>query len=475
MAGIQSNRLLPLIGGLVLLMALFVALRACSQDPLDPVTMTEVPRAPAPDADSPAETIRTLTAEVASMRERFSDLTAENERLRREAAAREQHLGQEVQSRVERAIREQQSAREGERRHLDAVMARIDQLSGRVAELAEGTTPDAFGNGGDIPVGLGLRPDDAARFGPQDRDRIVWIDPVGYEAGPRDTARVSTGQQRRQDETRVGRVADRVKLPDPIASHVRLDEQKPTPVYTVPRNATLIGSTAMTALVGRIPVRGAVQDPMPFKVITGPENLAANGITIPGVEGMIWSGTAVGDWTLSCVRGRLTSVTFVFEDGTIRTLPDPAPADEGGAGTDEPIGWISDARGYPCISGERITNAPAFLAQRIGLVSVQAAAEAAATAQTTTTVESGAATSAVTGDQTDFILGRTVSGGAAEVAEWLRERQEQSFDAVFATPGVELAIHVDRELRIDYDPLGRKVRHDHFTNETQSYQRLSLD
>ena len=67
-------------------------------------------------------------------------------------------------------------------------------------------------------------------------------------------------------------------------------------------------------------VRDQVRDPMPFKVITGDDNLAANGLTVPGVQGMVWSGTAVGDWTLSCVTGRLESVTFVFDDGTIRTI-----------------------------------------------------------------------------------------------------------------------------------------------------------
>ena len=100
----------------------------------------------------------------------------------------------------------------------------------------------------------------------------------------------------------------------------RLERLQPRPVYTVPRNATLIGSTAMTALVGRVPIQGQVRDPMPFKVITGAENLAANGLRVPGVQGMVWSGTAIGDWTLSCVTGRLDSVTFVFDDGTIRTL-----------------------------------------------------------------------------------------------------------------------------------------------------------
>ena len=65
---------------------------------------------------------------------------------------------------------------------------------------------------------------------------------------------------------------------------------------------------------------------MPFKIITGADNLAANGLTVPGVQGMVWSGTAVGDWTLACVTGRLDSVTFVFDDGTIRTLSSGRPA-----------------------------------------------------------------------------------------------------------------------------------------------------
>ena len=33
------------------------------------------------------------------------------------------------------------------------------------------------------------------------------------------------------------------------------------PVYTVPRNATLIGSTGMTALVGRVPIQGRCATP----------------------------------------------------------------------------------------------------------------------------------------------------------------------------------------------------------------------
>ncbi|EGH18019.1 hypothetical protein Pgy4_34231, partial [Pseudomonas savastanoi pv. glycinea str. race 4] len=90
------------------------------------------------------------------------------------------------------------------------------------------------------------------------------------------------------------------------------------------QNSTLMGSVAMSALIGRVPVDGTVNDPYPFKVLIGPDNLTANGIDLPDVAGAVASGTASGDWTLSCVRGQIKSLTFVFNDGTVRTLPAPA-------------------------------------------------------------------------------------------------------------------------------------------------------
>ena len=232
----------------------------------------------------------------------------------------------------------------------------------------------------------------------------------------------------------------------------------PIPSFTVPRNATLMGATAMTALLGRVPVRGEVHDPMPFKVITGHDNLAANGLSVPGVEGMIWSGTAIGDWTLSCVSGRLESVTFVFDDGTIRSISTDDREDQTGD-ANRPLGWISVARGIPCITGTRKSNAAAFLAQRIGVKAIEAAAEAAAAAQTTTVIrDSGAISGNVSGDSGAFVLGKTLSGGSNEIAQWLIARQAQSFDAVFVPAGARVAIHVDRALIIDLDPAGEETQ-----------------
>ncbi|WP_447444337.1 hypothetical protein [Pseudomonas aeruginosa] len=39
----------------------------------------------------------------------------------------------------------------------------------------------------------------------------------------------------------------------------------------------------MSALIGRVPVDGTVNDPYPFKILIGPDNLTANGIELPDV------------------------------------------------------------------------------------------------------------------------------------------------------------------------------------------------
>ena len=316
----------------------------------------------------------------------------------------------------------------------------------------------------DIPVGLGL---DGVGEGAVPTDSLIWIDPL--DAGDTDTTASGTNGLLQP----VGQYASGALASAREKTGNFTESLNPVrPVYTVPRNATLIGSTAMTALVGRVPVQGQVRDPMPFKVITGADNLAANGLTVPGVQGMVWSGTAIGDWTLSCVTGRLDSVTFVFEDGTIRTIFGDDRGNQRG-GSEKPLGWISDEQGIPCITGERKTNAPAFLTQRIGVMAIQAAAEAAASAETTSVVsDSGSVTSSVTGDTGTFVLGKTVSGGSDEVVKWLLERQSQSFDAVFVPAGTRIAIHVDRELPIDLDTTGRKLTHE---PTIDPYLRARLD
>jgi len=430
----RQNRLLPVLVGIVLLMLVLVAMRSCGRQEGSAV-LDAVPVATRPDADSPADTIETLTANVAAMTEELERLRASNKALRddnQDLFEESRAVRNEVQTQIERAL----SARDRDDAALDTeavdrLRQRVDALSAALSTGSRAADPNA------MPVGLGL-PTEAPS------SQLVWIEPLDQSApGVTDslTERLGGGSS-----TRSARATSTT------------DPGEPVPVYTVPRNATLMGATAMTALVGRVPVRGEVRDPMPFKIITGADNLAANGFTIPGLNGMIWSGTAIGDWTLSCITGRLESVTFIFDDGSIRSI---SSDDREGRDGDRSLGWISDARGIPCIGGERKSNAAAFLSQRIGVSLVEAAAQAAAAAETTTVIrDSGAISSTVAGDRGDYVLGKALADSSGEIAAWLAERQAQNFDAVFAPAGQQLAIHVDRELTLDHDIYGRRLVHD---------------
>ena len=449
MISTHQNRLVPVLVALLLaamVYALFKEHRATAtaSTPMSPHVNV------ASDADTPADTIKTLTANVAAMTAALDTLRQDNTALKKDnqsLAQQRTQLGEQLTQHVNQALATRDkhaSAEHSEReRVLSTLSARVDALADSVATIA---TPHA----NDIPVGLGL---DSA----SNPEALTWIEPLDATSPPTTTRSKLAGlaQSLTEDD------AEHTNAPNTPGN------DKPstvTPVYTVPRNATLMNATAMTALVGRIPVQGQVRDAMPFKVITGADNLAANGLTIPGVHGMVWSGTAVGDWTLSCVTGRLESVTFVFDDGTIRTISADDPTLEH-ADNKKSLAWISDAHGIPCISGTRKTNAPAFLAERIGVTAIGAAANAAASAQTTTSVsEFGSSQSTVTGNTGPYVLGKTLAGGSDEIAKWLLARQAQSFDAIFVPAGQAVAIHVDHELLIDLDTHGRKLAHAELAN-----------
>ena len=451
------NRLLPLLAGLLVVVAAFTGIRSCSVGEEHAVVLEAVPQASMPDADTPADTIKTLTANVSGMASQLNALRQDNAALQqenRELIEDRTRIESSIVSKLKGMLdeRDNESGTPETVSAIAALTGRLDALTRRFSERESAMSP----SNPPLPVGRGL---DALHLrtptGP------VWIEPLEHATLP--------GPDGVTAPTLPALERARPAL-SPLMERESEGDTGEVAVYTVPRNATLVGSVGMTALVGRIPVQGQVLDPMPFKVITGRDNLAANGLRIPGVEGMIWSGTAIGDWTLSCVSGQLESVTFVFGDGTIRTLSSDGnqSGDSGSPGTG-PLGWISDAWGVPCISGERKTSAHTYLAQRIGVMAMEAAGEAVAQAETTTLVsDSGVTSSVVSGRTGQYVLGKAASRGSDELARWLAERQSQSFDAVFVPAGVELAIHVDHALNIDYQPDGRKLHHETNLLHTQA-------
>ncbi len=440
----SPNLLVKVALGVVLFVVVAVMATRCSRDQAASVgvapTVGGEPLAPETAAalgiegDTPDDIVRTLIANVRETNERLATLEAANEILRDENA-RLRDMRDSVVSEVTRSLGDEAARLREENRGV--VADARDEVSGLRDEIERLLRSAPAAVRGGTAAGPGTA-------------ETVWLPPL--ERGAEDAGLLPWGAGP------AGAV--------PIGKdNGREDAPPPRPVYTIPKNATLVGARAFTALIGRVPVGEAarVTDPYFFKLTIGRDNLAANGHEIPELAYAVASGEAIGDWTLGCVAGDVTSLTFVFADGRIVTVPEAKDVSEGGAGTRAVrLGGLSDDHGNPCVSGERITNAAAYLGQGAAALTLGAAAEGLAAAQTRTYAGgvAGTATTVVDGNLGRYAAGRGLSGAAQEVARWLRERQAQEFDAVYVAPGARVAVHVDEELRIDYDPAGRLVRHE---------------
>jgi hypothetical protein len=256
-----------------------------------------------------------------------------------------------------------------------------------------------------------------------------------------------------------------------------LKQGKPAlvPYYTIPANSTSVRDKLMTALVGRIPVKGVVTDPYPFKIVISDDNLAANGLRIPHLLQMIVSGYCEGDLNLLSVRGWITSLTFVFDDGTISSTTSN-DNDIGNYTKTNSLGYLSDKYGNPFIRGKLITNAPAYLAGGVAINAGVGAANAFTQSQLThSTTLLGPTNTSVTGSPVNYITGQAASSAANSIQQWWHDREEQSFDAIYVAPMdeknhfVEIAVNFAKEIHIDYDPNGRKLNYAHHTTAHVSH------
>jgi integrating conjugative element protein (TIGR03752 family) len=429
------------------------------------------------EGDTPQDTLKTLVGRLNDIRHGQQELSKANEKLAKENEKLRQG-SQNVDGRISTAmagLKDEYSKREAQLQEKQASLtAKIGDLTSRLDEQATAAASKSSTDS-DIPLGLGLDGAGSASSGAtQGADGLMWVSPADMqEADPQHgkdkpsfaSSFLDDNPLTRQKAAYEQQVKGYTNEHGAAAAQAAID-----PAWTIPENSTLIGSRAMTALLGRIPLNGTVTDPYPFKVLIGKDNLAANGIDIPEMEGAVVSGTASGDWTLSCVRGQVNSITFIFTDGTVRTVPQPSDnaannTNQGAAqnkvDTTSGIGWISDENGIPCISGERKSNASTYLPTLFGLAAAEAGGDVLTqNQQTTQTNGYGGTTSSLTGDAGKAVLGGAISGGMKETTDWVKQRYGQTFDAIYVPPGARLAVHITRQLNIDYDENGRKVRYD---------------
>ncbi|MBD3981012.1 TIGR03752 family integrating conjugative element protein [Xanthomonas citri pv. citri] len=427
------------------------------------------------DGDTPRDTVATLVAQVKQLRGELQtamgdnkNQRAENERLRQRDSSIDQRIQSALDGERGRLLQEREQAvgdKQQTQGMLQELQHKLDQLGGK-------------GGSTDLPVGLGLEEGDGKGFGAQGAPGVRWVEP--------DDARPDAGKGPAGASGKGERFPMRFGPADggtPGGGSVSAPESKAgaepkpaKPVFTVPTNATLMGSVAMTALIGRVPIDGTVNDPYPFKVLIGPDNLTANGIDLPEVAGAVVSGTASGDWTLSCVRGQIRSVTFVFRDGTIRTVPDEkgqggTSGNRGNAGNGTAadgqgpilggLGWISDPHGIPCVSGERRSNAQQYLGSQALITAAGAGAASLIKSDSgsVAVVSNGNGSLGTVGISGNEAMGRILAGGVQEMSQWVNKLYGQAFAAVYVPPGAQVAVHLEQPLQIDHDAQGRKVRH----------------
>ena len=464
---IKSNTLLKALVPVVLFIAIAIGVKSCDSgttpalSTIRPNTVSDLTEEELQilgiEGDTSEDTLRTLVARLKVIQDKQNSLEQRNTMLSEENMALKEN-DVNVDSRIRDAVNIAKQQEEQARQTLQTEQQRLATLIERIE--------DGIGlmQQGSLPVGLGLENSDTATD--NITNDVMWIEPLDTVPLDRNgkpvigSAVVGTGSFQfpssfaHLDDNEISR--QKAEL-DRVAKNQQAIEDA-TPVYTLPENSTLIGSRGMTALLGRVPIDGKVTDPYPFKVLIGKENLTANGIELPDVEGAIVSGTATGDWVLSCVRGEVHSITFVFTDGTVRTVPSPAKSSDGGNGKSNggSIGWLSDENGIPCLSGERKSNASTYLPTLFALSGAGAAADAMANNHTTTSVDGTKVTSTLTGSAGQSAL----SSGTNELADWVKARYGQMFDAVYVPPGAQVAVHITRQIPIDFEKRGRKVRYD---------------
>ncbi len=448
-SGLLKWLMLPL---LMLLLYAAVKLAAPARDDagerstVEPLSPDEM-QALGIEGDTPRDTVATLVAQVKQLRGELKDTLkasqqdkAENERLRQREGAIEQRV---------------QNALEDGRERLSESQRQTSQLLQDLQQRLESSSSS------DLPLGLGLEDSDG-----QDLQRLIWVEPQDHRASGSQSGKppgfptvFGTAQKPLQDTAAQLNAAGKTLQGKPLLQ----------PVYTVPANATLMGSVAMTALIGRVPVDGTVNDPYPFKVLIGPDNLTANGIDLPQVAGAVVSGTASGDWTLSCVRGQIRSLTFVFRDGTVRTVPSKAAKqdaddEQGSDDNRQGLGWISDPYGVPCVLGERRSNAQQYLGSQALITAAGAGAASLIQGNNSTTYVSPGNPLGTVGITSNEALGRILAGGVQEMAQWVNKLYGQAFAAVYVQPGAKIAVHIERAINVDYNPIGRKVDHNRGEN-----------
>jgi integrating conjugative element protein (TIGR03752 family) len=164
------------------------------------------------------------------------------------------------------------------------------------------------------------------------------------------------------------------------------------------------------------------------------------------------------------VRGVVESIDFIRADGSILSFPEDEEAiDSGFDGTSVKtgdLGFLADPNGNPCLTGERISNAPEYLTTQGLLDAASAAANAVAISQQTISVDGSTSTSAMTGNAAKNAAAESAAAFTGTVSEFIQARMGASFDIVYTPPGTKASIHLRKSVTLRAPAQPVRVRYD---------------
>lgn len=232
------------------------------------------------------------------------------------------------------------------------------------------------------------------------------------------------------------------------------NESELKPYITIPSDSRIYDVQAATALVGRIEKNGENRAPWQFSATLSNDASLANGFSLPEAEEARVSGVAIGDMAGECVKGYITSITFIFPDGRI--------ANSKGSISD-PLARIADEYGNPCVPGIYFDNINEVIASQGTIAGLSSFASSIQKRQQS--LESSATSQSLVLDGSESLaaLGAVGSGGLNEASEILAEKYEAYYSFVYVEPGETITLLVDENIAIDYNEEGRKVRYEDTT------------
>ncbi len=393
-------------------------------------------------SDNPSNTVGVSTnEELRYLTEGLHKLTEQNQQVLKD--------NQVLKAKLARS--DHQPALVAEQQHLQAVLANqqhtLHALTAKIAALNAQSSRSNYR----LNQGAGAKGQASVTT-----HVITTVQDLSLPALPDKTTASGSGYQPLLPTAKAGGVPTTTAAPKQAA--------KTIPYYTIPANATLGDVVLMNSILGIVPVNNKLEAPaFPFKALVGRDALlASNGLHLPpNLKGMVVTGYSIGNMTMRCARGYITSVLFTWDDGSFTVYP-KQPIGNDSLNPQNALGYISTPDGNPCLPGQYLTDAPKVIASIAALGGLAGGANAFAQGETTESSSVYGPISQVTGNAFKYMGGKTVATGADKALSWYTDRVKGILDVVAIPASIghrptHIVVNITQTIPIDQNQHGRKL------------------